>query len=75
LNALPSDEEFRAAPNYGKKEIVERLIGAVHDQPYLGDAGQLAAELGNLLSDRYFAAALQPSGRLSARSLSMGQNR
>jgi len=64
LNAFPSDEEFRAAPNYRKKEIVERLISAVLDQfdgehrdPDRWEAEHIAAAIGYLLSDRYFAAA------------------
>lgn len=64
LGAQPSDEEFHAAPNYRKKEIVENLIGAILDQlageprePDRWEAEQLAAALGYLLSDWYSAAA------------------
>lgn len=63
LDALPSEEEFRAAPNYRKKEIVENLIGAVLDQlagehrdPDRWEADHIAAAIGHVLSGYYFAA-------------------
>lgn len=63
LRALPSDDEFRAAPNYGKKQFVERFIGAALDQldiehrePDRWEAEHLAAAIGHLLVDWYGAA-------------------
>lgn len=63
LSTLPGEDEFRAAPNYQKKEIVEQLISAVLDQldgegrePDRWEAEQIAAAIGYLLSDWYFAA-------------------
>jgi len=75
LSALPCEEEFRAAPNYRKKEIVENLIGAILAQlagerrdPDRWEEEHIAKAIGYLLSDRYFAAsaaavkALTPTG-------------
>ena len=63
LDALPSEGEFRAAPNYGKKDIVENLVRAILDQlsadrrdPDHWEADHIAVAFGHLLSDRYFAA-------------------
>lgn len=63
LDALPSDEEFRAAPNHRKKQIVEQLISAVLDQldgehrdPDRWEAEHIATAIGYLLSDWYSAA-------------------
>ena len=63
LSVLPSEEEFRAAPNYGKKQFVERFIGAALDQldvenrePDRWEAEQLVAAIGHLLVDWYSAA-------------------
>lgn len=63
LDALPNDNEFRAAPNYRKKEIVENLIRSVLDQldgerrdPDRWEAEHIAAAIGYLLSDWYSAA-------------------
>jgi len=63
LNTLPGDKEFRGEPNYQKKRIVERLIGTVLDQldgehrdPDRWEAEHIAAAIGYLLSDWYFAA-------------------
>lgn len=63
LSILPSDEEFSAAPNYRKKEIVETLIGATLDQlageprePDRWEAEHIVQAIGYLLSDWYYAA-------------------
>jgi hypothetical protein len=63
LSVLPSEEEFRAAPNYGKKQFVERFIGAALDQldreqrePDRWEAEHLTVALGHLLTDWYNAA-------------------
>lgn|GEM_PF-6056187 len=63
LKALPSDDEFRAAPNHGKKEFTERFIRAALDQldiedrePDRWEADNLASALGHLLTDWYLAA-------------------
>lgn len=62
LHTLPGDDEFRAAPNYGKKQIVENLIRAIlagldgeRRDPDRWEAENLAAAIGFLLSDWYHA--------------------
>ncbi|MGC2970440.1 hypothetical protein [Paraburkholderia aspalathi] len=63
LSVLPSEEDFRAAPNYGKKQFVERFIGATLDQldvenrePDRWEGEQLTQAIGYLLVDWYGAA-------------------
>jgi len=63
LDTLPSEEEFRAAPNHKKKDIVANLIRTVLDQldgehrePDRWEAEHIAAANGYLLSDWYGAA-------------------
>ena len=63
LDALPKDNEFRAAPNDRKKEIVENLIRSIlvqldgeHRAPDRWEAEHLGAAIGYLLADWYFAA-------------------
>ncbi|HEF4770584.1 hypothetical protein LGM80_19380 [Burkholderia multivorans] len=63
LSVLPSDAEFQAAPNYGKKQFVERFISAALDQldveqrePDRWEGEQLTQAIGYLLVDWYGAA-------------------
>ncbi|MBB5409375.1 hypothetical protein HDG34_003316 [Paraburkholderia sp. HC6.4b] len=63
LSTLPGNDEFQAAPNYKKKEIVARLIRTILDQldgeqrsPDRWEAEHLVAANGYLLSDWYSAA-------------------
>jgi predicted Zn-dependent peptidase len=62
LDALSSEQEFRAAPNYGK-DIVENLIRVILNQITAGrrdpdrwEEDHIALAHGHLLNDRYFAA-------------------
>lgn len=63
LSTLPGNDEFQAAPNYKKKEIVAGLIRTILNQldgeqrgPDRWEAEHLAAAIGYLLSDWYSAA-------------------
>ncbi|NUX98837.1 hypothetical protein [Paraburkholderia youngii] len=63
LKVLPSNAEFQAAPNYGKKAFAERIIRAALDQldaegsePDRWEGEHLATAIGYLLVDWYGAA-------------------
>lgn len=64
LDALPSDEEYQAAPNYRKKEILVQLIRSILDQldaedrePDGWEADHLTRANGLLLCDWFGAVA------------------
>lgn len=72
LAAQQHIDEFDAAPNYGKKQIVEDLIRSVLDQldgerrdPDRWEAEHLAAAIGYLLADWYSAAIVSATKSLT----------
>ncbi|MGS1032959.1 hypothetical protein [Burkholderia glumae] len=75
LGAMPSNEEFQAAPGYGKQEIVANLLRAILDaldkedrEPDRWEGQYIAQAIGFLLAQWYHAAAtaaviaMTPSG-------------
>ncbi|AUT74038.1 hypothetical protein [Paraburkholderia hospita] len=66
MGAMPSGDEFQAAPEYGKKKIVEDFIGTILDalnqegrEPDRWEAEHIASTLGLVLVGWYHAATVK----------------